>query len=486
MDIESGSREQQQQQSTAGIFKCGWSCIKSLPGKFNDNVIEFTNKVKKLGKDDPRRITHSIKVGLTLSLVSLLYYFSPIYGGFGSSTMWAILTVVVVFEFSVGATLGKGLNRAIATFLAGALGVGAHHLATLAGDKGEPILLGLFVFLLASASSFSRFFPGIKARYDYGVLIFILTFSLVSVSGYRVEKILELAHQRLSTIIIGSATCVIISIFVCPVWAGEDLHKLTALNIEKLADFLQGFGGEYFEREGDMKDKKSSLHGYKSVLNSKTSEESLANFARWEPPHGRFRFRHPWTQYLKIGALTRQCACRIEALNGCINSEIQAPSHEFKKKIQEACTKMSLESSKALMELSSSIKTMTNPWAVDAHLSNSKAAADDLKNALKTSKLAKTDLLQIIPAATVTSLLVEILTCIEKIADSVNELSRLAKFKNVDPPMTPERQPEHLVQQGISTEPNSDCSVPNVVITIREIIFATPTTGNGNSPEAKT
>ncbi|KAI3965851.1 hypothetical protein MKX01_010808 [Papaver californicum] len=111
---------------------------------------------------------------------------SPIYGGFKSATMCAILTVVAVFEFSVGATLGKGLNRAIATFLGGALGIGVHHLANLVGKGGQPILLGAFVFLLAIVASSSRFFPVIKVRYDYGVLMFILTFNLVSVSGYRI------------------------------------------------------------------------------------------------------------------------------------------------------------------------------------------------------------------------------------------------------------------------------------------------------------
>lgn len=92
----------------------------------------------------------------------------------------------------------------------------------------------------AAGSTFLRFFPKIKARYDYGVVIFILTFCLVTVSGYRMEEILELAHQRLSTIIIGGATCMVISMFICPVWAGEDLHKLVASNIEKLANYLQG------------------------------------------------------------------------------------------------------------------------------------------------------------------------------------------------------------------------------------------------------
>ena len=48
-----------------------------------------------------------------------------------------------------------------------------------------------------------------------------------------------------------------------------------------------------------------------------------ANFARWEPCHGQFHFRHPWKQYLKIGILTRECAYRIDALSGHLNSDIR-------------------------------------------------------------------------------------------------------------------------------------------------------------------
>lgn len=96
------------------------------------------------------------------------------------------------------------------------------------------------ITIAAAASTFTRFFPRMKARYDYGILIFILTFSMVAVSGYRVDELLVLAHQRLSTILVGGAACTVISIFVCPVWAGEDLHKLIASNLENLACYLEG------------------------------------------------------------------------------------------------------------------------------------------------------------------------------------------------------------------------------------------------------
>ncbi|KAK8489053.1 hypothetical protein V6N13_094696 [Hibiscus sabdariffa] len=88
--------------------------------------MEIARKTKNLGQDDPRRIVHSLKVGLAITLVSLFYYFEPLYDGFGDSAMWAVLTVVLVFEFFVGAPLGKGLNRMLATLVAGALGAGAH------------------------------------------------------------------------------------------------------------------------------------------------------------------------------------------------------------------------------------------------------------------------------------------------------------------------------------------------------------------------
>ena len=82
-----------------------------------------------------------------------------------------------------------------------------------------------------------------KARYDYGVTIFILTFSLVAVSSYRVDELIRLAHQRFSTIVVGVATCLCTTIFIFPVWAGEDLHKLAIGNLNKLADFFEGTTG---------------------------------------------------------------------------------------------------------------------------------------------------------------------------------------------------------------------------------------------------
>ncbi|KAK6776560.1 hypothetical protein RDI58_027561 [Solanum bulbocastanum] len=450
----------------SNFFTKGLLWFKSSHEKIFAKIVGIAKQLKTIAKDDPRRVIHSLKVGLSLTLVSLFYYFQPLYNSFGVSTMWAIMTVVVVFEFSVGATLGKGLNRGMATLLAGALGVGAHYLASATGKVMEPILLGLFVFLQACALTFIRFFPQVKARYDYGMLIFILTFCLVSISGFRVDEIVDMAHKRISTILMGASVCVIVSIVVCPVWAGEDLHKLVAQNMEKLGKFLEGFGDEIFKSSEDITESKvtkTSLIEYKSVLNSKNTEDTLANFAKWEPGHGQFKYRHPWKQYLKIGGLIRQCACRIDALNAYINSEIKAPE-EIREMIKETSMKMSIECGKALKELSKSMRKMNLPISADEHVTNAKNSAKKL-NALLKSRInnwEEINLLQVIPLATIASILTDIVNCVEEIGQGVNELASLANFK------TTKSCKEIINTNKVMVVEKIELSNNHVVITINE------------------
>ncbi|KAI3462462.1 hypothetical protein Pfo_019125 [Paulownia fortunei] len=425
----------QNQEDVKGLKRL-WGWLKGCLEKIVTVVTGAAMDAKKLGEEDPRRIVHSLKVGLAITVVSLLNYFDFLYEGFGVSAMWAVMTVVVVFEFSVGATLGKGVNRGIATLLGGALGVAAHRLASFTGGEIECVILGLSVFLIATVVTFIRFFPKLKARYDYGLLIFILTFCLITVSGSRDDEVLKMAYRRLSTILIGGFATIFICIFICPNWAGEDLHKLTASNIEKLGIFLEGFGGVYFQVPNDKKpENQASLDEYRTVLNSKGSENSVVNFAKWEPRHGKFRYRQPWDQYLKIGSLTRECAYKIDALNDYLNSDVQTP-FEVRRKIQESCTKMSSECSYALKELALGIKTMTSSLSADLHIVNAKTSAKMLKSLLKTGLWPDTDLLDIIPTVTVASLLIEIVSCTVKITDSVHELASLSKFKSRDAQIT--------------------------------------------------
>ncbi|GMI97291.1 hypothetical protein HRI_003398300 [Hibiscus trionum] len=340
-------------------------------------------------------------------------------------------------------------NLSLATLVAAALGTGAHHLATLSGRKGEPILVATFVFIIAAITTFMRFFPKVKARYDYGMMIFILTFCLVSVSGYRDDQVLKMARERFSTILIGCCASLIVCICIFPVWVGEDLHKSVAANMGKLANFLEAFGDEYFKvSEESNENNKSYLQGYRSVLTSKSSEETMANFARWEPGHGPFGYRHPWKMYLKVGNLTRDCAYKVEALNSYLNSKIQTPA-EIRGKIQVPCKSVSLECSRALKEMASTFRNMILTTSAVMHIESSKIAAEELKSLLKTNLWEEADLVEMIPAASVASLLPEIIGCIEKISEAVNELGEAASFRKSIGTVLPE-QPDSIQHTAIS------------------------------------
>lgn len=139
----------------------------------------------------------------------------------------------------------------------------------------------------------------------------------------------------------------------------------------------------------------------------------------------------------------------------------------FRRDIQESCMQMSSECGKALKELSVAVKTMVNPYPVNHYIENSKSAVDVFKSKLKATSLQETDILNIIPDATVASILMEIVSCVEQIAESVNEVSQKAHFKGVEF-KTSQGKPPLLRRATIIpvSEGDSDCVVINVSDTL--------------------
>ncbi|XP_057977289.1 aluminum-activated malate transporter 12-like [Malania oleifera] len=342
--------------------------------------------VWKVGRDDPRRAIHALKVGLSLALVSLLYLLEPLFRGIGQNAMWAVMTVVVVLEFTAGATLCKGLNRGLGTLLAGSLAFFIEYIATASGHVLRAVFIGIAVFLIGAIATYIRFIPYIKKNYDYGVVIFLLTFNLITVSSYRIGNVMNIAHERFYTIAIGCGVCLVMSLLIFPNWSGEDMHNSTVFKLEGLAKSIEACVNKYFsDAESEVREDKSSedpiYKGYKAVLDSKSIDETLALHASWEPRHSRHCHRFPWQQYVKLGAALRHFGYTVVAIHGCLQTEIQTP-RSVRALFKDPCIRVAGEVSKALMELADSIRKRRHcsPELLSDHLHE---ALQDLNTAIK-------------------------------------------------------------------------------------------------------
>ncbi|KAH7687336.1 Aluminum-activated malate transporter protein [Dioscorea alata] len=309
-----------------------------------------------VGRDDPRRVIHALKVGTALTLVSLLYLLEPLFEGVGQNAMWAVMTVVVVLEFTAGATLCKGLNRGLGTMMAGSLSFLIDYVAEESGKVCRAVFIGVSVFLIGSVATYVRFIPHIKKNYDYGVLVFILTFNLITVSSFRVTNVLKIARERVYNIAIGCGICLCMTLLILPNWSGRDLHKSTVDKLEVLARSIQACVHDYFEDNIDeMSSQDDIKKGYKTVLDSKATDESLALFASWEPRYSMKCSRYPWHRYVKLGTILRHFAYTAVSLHGCLESEIQTPL-SIRSMFREPCINVASEATQILMHLANSIR----------------------------------------------------------------------------------------------------------------------------------
>lgn len=81
---------------------CSYRFISDKITSFLRNVQDVATNAWHMGISDPRKIMFSAKMGLALVLVSLVIFWKESPKEMSRYSVWAILTVVVVFEFSIG------------------------------------------------------------------------------------------------------------------------------------------------------------------------------------------------------------------------------------------------------------------------------------------------------------------------------------------------------------------------------------------------
>ncbi|KAJ3695189.1 hypothetical protein LUZ60_000566 [Juncus effusus] len=342
--------------------------VRNPKSEGNFALFKFVKDVFEFAKEDKNRVLFPLKVGLAMVVVSLLMLITQPYEVFGSNIVWSILTVAIMFEYTVGATLNRGFNRAVGSLIAAIFAFVVIQITLLIGCKMVPYVIGVSIFLIATVTSFMKLWPSL-VPYEHCFRVIVFTYCLTIVSGYRIGNPIDTALTRLYCIAIGAIVAVVVNVFVFPIWAGEQLHKEIVSSFYDVADSLEGCVKNYLIKDDVSEHDESSLQKCQAVLNSSLRIDSLANSAKWEPPHGVFSrpFFYTWSHYVKVASTLRHCAYEITALHGCLRSDIQPPFN-LRKAFQPEILDVESRAAELIRHLGNSITLMKHTPIQTIHI----------------------------------------------------------------------------------------------------------------------
>lgn len=332
---------------------------------------------------------YGFKMGVAIVLSSVPVLVGPLYDYFGMNSLWLIISVIIIYEPSVGSLLSKGLQRLAGTIVAVILSLICAQIGGASG-QGEVYVIPALLFLGAVVLGFLRQVWPVKKKYDYAALITLITFGLLTLSEYRTHAGPRLAGLRMLLIVMGFVVAAGTNLAIKPKFAGKDLHQIVSDHFSKIAvsldacvqAYLAGARSAELQKLIEGSEPEDEVYeGYKTVILAKGDEDTLHDMVVWEPPHGQFRFKYPWDLYKDVSRMCRHCMYSIVNMDGCLRSEMQCPV-QFRQLLARPMTRLAEEAMKVLEAMGESVSEM-KVVNLRPFISAVQAAALDLQKELQ-------------------------------------------------------------------------------------------------------
>lgn len=174
---------------------------------------------------DPLRVRRAAQSALAcvIALVLVLIYRLP-------HGYWALVTIIVLTQPNVGASISKGVLRIVGTVLGAAVGV---VLLQLVQQPVPFVLLLSFVIVVSSYCGAGHVAP-------YAFAIFGITTIIVAMSGFLDPTLgVSIAVQRSAEVAIGIIVALFVTMVIWPIRATDELPRRLAATVRACASLFR-------------------------------------------------------------------------------------------------------------------------------------------------------------------------------------------------------------------------------------------------------
>ena len=271
---------------------------------------------------------HALKTGIAVVLASLLSICDPIYS-FTATGGWAVVTVIVLSQRTVGATMLKFTERTLGTAAAAA----AASICGLAVDRylpdfWQPLAVASLLFVVTVYC----IYRADTGSWTYAYTMTALTFNFLLLLCYRQPE-LAVHAARLLMIVIGGLTTLLVSVAPPQLTAHEKARTVLSESFEDAARAIRTVGaavvsGRQLHRLSRVELAPAALDdeihvAYRQVVLARTTIDEATKAAPWEAwlqPR-----RVDWARHKELGKRLRRTIYAVMSIDGFLR--VDQPRH---------------------------------------------------------------------------------------------------------------------------------------------------------------